>query len=390
MTEISMLVPAALLFGAFLLKLPALIRHPQDILLASVCGLLLMAGLLFSLAAVPTLAAINRVSGIPNLAAPLFYSALTAVSCACLVLLTLWRDGVTPRTRRLARRCALAYGSVAVSLNVLFVLGDASTERLRDFDTYYATTPYIRELIVLYLLAHTVASVVTAVFCWRWSRLVTGVPRAGLALIGCGYLLNLGYDTAKLAAVGARWAGQDWDRLGTELAPPLAALGAPLIGGGFVLPLLARYAGDGRRAALRYLRLGPLARLLRRSAPPGSSTVAIGRWAPLELRLIRREAAIHDGIIGLRPYYDEGVYADALARALAEGQPPERARVIADAAMIAAAGRARAAEPGRTAPVCDGSPLQPASGPDDLVRISRALRGSPLVHEVHRRALSDA
>ncbi len=385
-----MLVPASLLFGAFFIKLPALIRRPHDILLGSVCGLLLMAGLVFSLAAVPTLDAINDVSGVPNLAAPLFYTTLTAVSCACLVLLTIWRGGITPRTRSVARRCVLGYAAVAVAINVLFVLGEAPVERLRDFDTHYATTPFIREMIVLYLLAHTVASVVTAVFCWRWSRRVTGVPRSGLVLIGCGYLLNLGYDISKLTAVAARWAGRDWDRLGTELAPPLAALAAPLIGGGFVLPLLTRSLGDLGRAAVRYLRLGPLARLLRRTVPPGSAHVAIGPLASLELRLIRREAAIHDGIIGLRPYYDGTVYEEVFARALAEGQPPERASVVADAAMIAAAGRVQAAEPGRTVIVCGRSPVQPATGPDDLVLISLALRGSPLVHEARRRALTEA
>lgn len=385
-----MLLPATLLFGAFFLKLPALLRRPRDLLLGSVCGLLFLAGLVFLLAAVPTLEAINEFSGVPNIAAPVFYSVLTSVSCACLVVLILWRGGATPRTRRTVRRWVLAYLGVAVAMNVLFLLGDAPVERLRDFDTHYATTPFIREMIVLYLLAHALASVGTAVFCWRWARHVVGVPRAGLVLVGWGYLVNLGYDTAKLGAVAARWAGRDWDRLSTEAAPPLAALGAPLIAGGFVLPLVARHVGDLRRAALRYLRLGPLARLLRRAAPPGSAGVTIGPWASLELRLIRREAAIHDGIIGLRPYYDETVYEEVFARARAQGHPPERAGVMADAAMIAAAGRARAAEPGRTL-LGDGQvPIQPATGPDDLVLISRALRGPALVHRARRRALSDA
>ncbi|MER7044795.1 MAB_1171c family putative transporter [Streptomyces jumonjinensis] len=391
MTNMGMIVPAVLLIGAFLLKLPALYRNRQDILLGAVCGLLLMAGVVFLLAAVPTIAAINRVTGVPNLAAPVVYSALSAFSGACLVLIVIWRGGTTERTRRTARLCVTAYGLVIVALNLLFLIGDAPVERLRDFDTYYATTPFIREMICLYLLAHTVAAVVTAVLCWRWSRQVTGVLRAGLILIVIGYLLNLGFDAAKFSAVAARWAGQDWDGLSTRVAPPLASLAAPLVGGGFVLPLVTQRLGIGWRTAVRYRRLGPLANRLSGAAGQGSSSVAIGPWASLELRLIRREAAIHDGLISLRPYFDETVYDEIRARALTLGHTPAEAAIVADAAMVAAAGRAYAADPGRTALTGSAATVQPSTGGDDLVRMSLALRSSPLVQEAYRHAaLSDA
>ncbi len=38
-----------------------------------------------------------------------------------------------------------------VALWVLFLPADAPAERLRDLDTYYATTPFMREEILLYL-----------------------------------------------------------------------------------------------------------------------------------------------------------------------------------------------------------------------------------------------
>ncbi|MGW6460403.1 MAB_1171c family putative transporter, partial [Streptomyces sp. NPDC055078] len=342
MREVSMTVPAGLLFGAFLLKLPCLWRNRDDLLLRAVCGLLLFAGLVFLLAAVPTIAAINRIGGVPNLAAPVVYGALTAFSGACVVLLIIWRGGTTARTRRASLRCVAAYGAVIVALIVLFVLGDAPAERLRDLDTYYANTPYIREMIVLYLLAHTVATVVTAVLCRRWSRQVTGVLRTALVLIVSGCLLNLGFDAAKFAAVGARWAGHDWDALSTYAAPPLASASALLVGSGFVLPLVTQRLGSGLHTALRYLRLGPLERRLTGAAGRTPSCAAIGRWASLELRLTQREAAIHDGLIALRPYFDAAVRDRIRERALARGQGPEAARILADAGMIAAAVRARA------------------------------------------------
>ncbi|GAA2256385.1 hypothetical protein GCM10010232_52400 [Streptomyces amakusaensis] len=390
MGEMGMIIPAGLLFGAFLLKLPALCRNRQDILLGAVCGLLLMASLVFLLAAVPTIAAINRVTGVANIAAPVVYSVLTAFSGACLVLIVIWRGGTTESTRRTSRICVVSYGAVIIALILLFLAGEAPEERLRDFDTHYARTPFIREMIVLYLLAHTAAVVVTAALCWHWSRRVTGELRAGLVLIFIGYLLNLGFDGTKLVAVAARWTGRDWDWLSTQAAPPLASLAAPLIGGGFVLPLVTQRLGIGWRAAVRYRRLGPLASRLTGAAGGGAPGVTIGPWASLELRLIRREAAIHDGIISLRPYFDGTVRDEVHARALALGHSPEEAEILADAAMIAAAGLAYEADPGRTVLAGDGRCVQPSTRADDLVRMSLALRSSPLVHEASRRAaLSD-
>ncbi|MEO3974594.1 MAB_1171c family putative transporter [Streptomyces sp. CAU 1734] len=381
MNNPSMVLPACLLFGAVLLKLPALVRNRQDILLSAVCALLLSAGLVFLLAAVPTIAAVNRVTGVPNFAAPLVYSALTGFSAACLILVVVWRGGVTRRTKRASLLCVIVYGVVIIALNVLFTLGDASVERLRDFDTYYANTPYIREMIVLYLLAHTAAAVVMAVLCRRWSRRVTGVLRAGLLLIVSGYILNLGFDLAKLTAVAARWTGRDWDTLSTDVAPPLAAAAAPLIGGGFVLPLVTQRVAIGWRTLVRHHRLRPLARLLADTAAPGAPEVSIGPWAPLDLRLIQREAAIHDGIIALRPWFDEAVHIAVRDRALAQGHSPERAGILADAAMITAADRARRNDPGRTGLADEGARAQPSTRADDLVEISRALRGSAPARE---------
>ncbi|MFE7133794.1 MAB_1171c family putative transporter [Streptomyces sp. NPDC057638] len=385
MGDVSMTIPAVLLFGAFLLKLPALSRNRQDILLRAVCGLLLVASLVFLLAAVPTIAAINRISGVPNLAAPVVYSVLTAFSGACVVLIIIWRGGTTEGTRRASTLCVIAYGAVIVALNALFVLGNAPVERLRDLDTYYATTPFIREMIVLYLLAHSTAAVAMTVLCWRWSLRVTGVLRMGLALIVVGYVLNIGFDVAKFAAVGARWAGQDWDDLSTHVARPFASLSALLIGAGFILPLVAQWLGISWRTAVRYHRLAPLAREL--AGTVGRlPAVAIGPWASLELRLTQREAAIHDGIISLRPYFDERVHDEIHALALARGHSPAEALILADTAMVTAARRAWTAHPGRTTLAEGKQSVRPSTRADDLERMSLALRRSPLVHDVRRRA----
>ena len=82
---------------------------------------------------------------------PLVYLLLSAFSGSCLVLIINWRGGPPETTRRLSRRWIAGYGAVCAAIVLLFVLGEAPVERLRDFDTYYANTPYIREMIVLYL-----------------------------------------------------------------------------------------------------------------------------------------------------------------------------------------------------------------------------------------------
>jgi hypothetical protein len=386
MGDLSMTVPGAVLFGAFLLKLPALRQNREDVLLRCVCALLLLAGMVFLLAAVPVLAAVNRITGVPNFAAPLVYAVLTALSAVCIVLVVIWRGGATARTRRVSQWVLGSYGVVIVALVILFALGDASVERLRDLDTYYASTPFIREMILLYLLAHTVAAVVTSALCWRWSVRVNGVLRAGLTLIVAGYLLNLGYDITKFAAIGARWAGHDMDWLSTDVARPVASASAFLIGTGFALPLVAQRLAVEYRTLVRYRQLTPLARLLadpRGGGPPG---VAIGRWASMALRLTRREAAIHDGLIALRPYLDPVIRARVEERALAMGRPAPAARALAAAVTVVAAAEARWSEPGGGAVARGRMCPAPGAGAEDLVPLSLALREASAVRRACREA----
>ncbi|HET6353405.1 MAB_1171c family putative transporter [Streptomyces sp.] len=386
MEGLSFYIPGAVMLTAFLLKLPALRRNPDDTLLRSVSGLLLVASFVFLFAAPSTIAAVNRITGIPNFSAPLVYCILTAFSGACLVLIINWRGGPPEQTRRTSRLSIAAYGLVVVALIVLFALGDAPVERLRDLDTYYANTPFIREMIVLYLLAHTVAAVVMTVLCWRWSRRVGRMLQYGLRLIVFGYLLNLGFDGVKFAAMGARWAGGDWDGLSTYVAPPLAQVSALLIGTGFVFPLIGHRISVSWSTAVRYRRLGFLARALNSAASSMSASVTIGRWASLDLRLMKREAAIHDRILALTPYFDHSIHTDTYAAALAQGQTDDHAQSLADAAMIAAASTAQAANPGRNNLAAPESARQPSRTADDLVQMSHAVRRSPLVHEACRRA----
>ncbi|MCF6522407.1 MAB_1171c family putative transporter [Streptomyces sp. JJ36] len=381
MEGLDFYIPAAVGGAAFLFRLPALVRRRHDPLLRSVGGLLLVASAVFVFAAPPTIAWVNRVTGVPNISAPLVYCLLTGFCASCLVLIINWRGGDAASRRRATRWCTGVYAAVIVALAVLFALADAPEERLRDLDTYYATTPFMREMIVLYLVAHTAAVLVTTVLCCRWSRQIHGWLRSGILLLTAGYLLNLGYDGAKFAAVAARWAGRDWDWLSTGLAPRLASLSAVLIGIGFVLPLAGQRASQRRRARVAYRRLGPLWREVRH-AVPGSTPVRMSRWSPPQLLLTQRTSAIHDGMLLLAPYFDTAVRDRAHAAALRHGARAEEAAAIADAALTVAALRARSRAPDEAA---RAGPVPARESPFDLVRMSEAL-SHPVVADVRRRA----
>ncbi|MBG0855509.1 hypothetical protein I2W78_27615 [Streptomyces spinoverrucosus] len=385
---ISFWVPTAVLTAALLIKLPTIIRLWRDPLLRAVGGLLLLACAVFVFVAPSTIAWTNRVTGVPNISAPWCYSLLTAFCASCLLLIIAWRNGLARRsaeTRRAVRWVISAYSAVIVALWVLFFLADAPEERLRDLDTYYATTPFMREEILLYLLAHCVAVLITSKLIWEWVR-TDGLDawlRWGLKLLGVGYVLNLIFDASKLTAVVARWTGHDLDWLSTHLAPPVAALSAILIAVGFILPHAGQYLHERWRVRLAHRELRPLYVLMR--GVNGSGVPVVLRATP-ELRLIRRETFIRDVLLPLSRYLDEELGRRSHEAALALGHPPERAKALAAAVAIQDAVERR-----RHSPDSDGT-----GDPDttDLLQeigaVSRALRRPDVLDAVRARAAASS
>ncbi len=396
-------VPAVAMAAVLAVKGPSLLRSWHDPLLRSVCSLMALTGLVFLFAAPPTIEEVNDVLGVTNASAPIVYCLLSAYSAACLVLIVNWRGGPPGSTRRTSRRWITGYGVVIVTLLVLFALGDTPVERLRDFDTYYADEPFVREMIVLYLGALAVAGVAMNVMCGRWALQVQGRLRAGLLVIVAGYVCNIAYLTAKFTAVVARWNGGNLDHLSSDVAPGLASAGALISAVGFCLPLACQRAGDTWSALSTYRRLGPLWRELAPVSPHAGRAVRMSWWSSAELRVTQRESDIHDGMLVLYPYFDVALRARARDAALAAGSDAAQARAEADAAMVAAAVLARTADPeGRVvasaktpAPPASGAPsAAPASpsssattaeGPRDLVRMALALRRSPVVADARSR-----
>ncbi|WP_405555989.1 MAB_1171c family putative transporter [Streptomyces sp. NBC_01171] len=385
--SISFWIPTAVLGIALVIKLPTIIRLWRDPLLRAVGGLLLLACGVFVFCSPSTIARVNRLTGVPNISAPWCYSLLTAFCGSCLLLIITWRNGPdrSAVTRRARRWVVSVYSGVIAVLWVLFLLADVPVERLRDLDTYYATTPFMREEILLYLCAHALACLITARLLWNWVR-AEGLDawlRWGLKLLGAGYVLNLIFDAVKLVAVGARWAGGDLDWLSTDLAPPIAALSAILIAVGFILPHAGQYASDRWRVRLAHRQLRPLYLLMRTSAGEGVPFVL--RATP-ELRLTRRETFIRDVLLPLARHLDTALGARAYEAALSLGHPPERARALASAVTIldAVEAKARMPEPPATVAAPDTTDLLQEIGP-----VSRALRRPDEIAAVRARAAAD-
>ncbi|GEC08055.1 hypothetical protein SSP24_57100 [Streptomyces spinoverrucosus] len=381
-------VPTVVLTAALAIKLPSIIKMWRDPLLRAVGGLLLFACAVFVFAAPQTIAWTNRVTGVPNISAPWVYSLLTALCASWLLLIIAWRNGLTDRadrTRRAVRWVVSVYAGVIVALWVLFWLADAPVERLRDLDTYYATTPFMREQILLYLTAHTVACAITARLIWNWIR-TDGLDawlRWGLRLLGMGYATNLFFDASKLTAIGARWTGHDLDWLSTDVAPAAACVSATLVAIGFIVPHAGQYLQEHWRVRARHRQLRPLGLLMR--------TVTGGRepfapHAPAELRLIRRETFIRDALLQLFRHLDEELSRRSYEAALALGHPPARAQALAAAVALQ-----DAVERKRRAPDSDGT-----GDPDttyllrEIHAVSQALRSPDEIKAVRARAAAPA
>ncbi|MBD0420220.1 hypothetical protein H0H10_13780 [Streptomyces sp. TRM S81-3] len=353
-------------------KIPALVRRRRDMLLRAACLLLFAAGCLMILAAPDSIVALNRTTGITNIAAPVVYTTTIAFSGASLLLIINWRPAPPEQTRRATRLCVTAYSLAVLAVIALFWLGNAPVEEVTLFDAYYANTPYIREMIVTYLVSQGVAMMAASTLCWRWSKEVHGSLRAGLRILAPAYLIIVCYDAIRLIAVTARWTGHNLDFLVDEVTPPLAAPASMLGAIGFAVPLVGPRIAETARTMRQLHQLTPLWRTLRDVPTPGAIRSSLPWWqTPPAVLLTARKTALYDAIRALSPHCDLAVRESAYRAALSDGAEEASASATADAAMILVALERQRTKP---APQYEASPWRAG----DLVPLSQALT-SPVV-----------
>ncbi|MFH0246003.1 MAB_1171c family putative transporter [Streptomyces sp. HK10] len=331
--HISYALPALLLTVALILKVPTVVRSWRDPDKRATWLFLMWACAVFFSVAPTSLAKINDISGVPNFAAPWTYSLLTAFCASCITMIITWREAPSARRRTKVRRVIAIYTGIVVALWSTFLLADVPVERVYDLDTYYANTPWMREHILLYLIAHMVSALVAAGMIWKWiPEVSSGWLKFSLFLLQTGYALGLVFDVTKLTAVAARWNGTDWDFLSTDVAPPFAILDATFVGIGFILPVIGPFLQKWPREQATYWALLPLARAIRHVAP-SAAKAQVGRFAPLDLRVLQRQQRIEDCMLRLAAYYDHDAYHRAYAVASSR-YGESRARGYAGAVAI--------------------------------------------------------
>lgn len=326
-------VPTILLATALLLKFPTFLRAWRDPEVLATTLLLFWATSALVVIIPVNIERLNELTGVPNIAAPWAYSFLTASCATGLTMIMRWREEPSPRRRRRIRRIYWIYAGIIAALWVTFLVADAPHERIYDLDTYYASTPWMREHILLYLLAH-LASCLTAVYMlWKWFHEVENPwLKTGVVLLQVGFSGGLVFDAAKLTAITARWCGANWDWLSTKAAPPFALMEAALVAVGFIIPQAGPALKRLARDHSEYLRLRPLHRAARALEPAAAAT-RFGFWAPLDLRLLQRQQRIHDALRLLSPYFDSELHRRAYTQAAATHNEA-KARAIAGAVAV--------------------------------------------------------
>ncbi|MFB7503939.1 MAB_1171c family putative transporter [Streptomyces broussonetiae] len=386
-------VPAVLFVVAFVIKLPLLRRAWQDPILRATALLLGIGAIVFASLPPANLHRINRITGVPNFAGVWVYSLLTAYCGACLWLIITWREPPSAVRRRRTRLVWMAYSAIIAGLWTTFSLGDHHVERLRDLDTYYADTPWMREFGMLYLVAHLVSALVAAGMLWAWYKEVEDTwLRRAVIFLQVAYALGLVFDVAKLAAIGARWSGRDWDWLSTYVAPPFAIAEALLVAIGFIAGQAGPVVDERRRLVRTHRRLRPLWQTMVTVTAPAAP--ATGRVSGAALRLELRRAAINDGLLRLAPHLKRARRERVRTAAVAAGHPDAEALGIAGAVDILIAadvlhGPAGGDEPPAAGRADEaGRPLAAAALSDsELDSIAQALRfHMPVIDRFRREA----
>ncbi|MFJ6071706.1 MAB_1171c family putative transporter [Streptomyces sp. NPDC093065] len=336
--HVPYIVPTVLLALALVLKLPTFLRASRDPEVRATMLLLTWATAVLVVITPVNIERLNVLTGIPNIASPWAYSFLTAFCATGLTMIMRWREEPSAGRRRAIRRIYWLYAGVVVFLWLTFFLADVPTARVYDLDTYYAGTPWMREHILLYIAAHTVSSLVAVSMLWRWfPEVANRWLKAGVVFLQLGFASGLVFDGAKLAAIGARWSGHDWDVLSTQAAPPFALMEAALVALGFIVPQTGPFLQKWIRDRREYRRLAPLWHALR-ILTPAAAEARFGPWTPLDLRLLQRRQRIHDALRMLGPYVDPVLYQRAREAARAgDGVPDSDADGVAGAIAIGAA-----------------------------------------------------
>jgi hypothetical protein len=392
--------PLVVLWGTVVGKLPALRRDPHNGALRAYWLAVVAVALAWTVLQPPVHLAVDRLTGVPNLARLLGHSLAVAAACAGQAFLAYSSYPEAAARRRVRAQMWVAAGTLA-AMALLFMVGRVQHETL-DFIGSYGHSGPILAYWLCFLAYLGVSQVEVIHLAWRWARfsdrLIIQLAGRLVALGGLFVLAYIGYDLLYLAASRLDRA----DLLGNQplitrmlltTAILIGTLGStmPAWGPWVGLPRLLLWASQYRA----HRRLYPLWYALYQAVPDIALDPPPGAWHD-RLRLRRlgfalhgRIVEIHDAQLVLRPYRDPRVAEAAATLAGQAGLDGEDLRALVEAATLAAAVQAKAGQqPTPEDAAVAATPGDPGAHRDIpdlpgeitwLVRVATAYTHSPLI-----------
>ncbi|MFY1650301.1 MAB_1171c family putative transporter [Solwaraspora sp. WMMB762] len=344
----------------------------------------------------PVAEAVDRITGLPNLAKLLAHAGVMGVAANSEILLLFLALPPAVAARRVRRRVIASMTAFGL-LTVLWAttLAGAAPIRLVVED---AAHPAVAGYLVVYLIVFVCYAADLARLCWRFS-LVTPRRwlRRGLRITAFGATAALLYCATKAGylvayRVGREPAGEP------QIAAVLVTVGALSMLIGLTLPTWGPAMDTGRtwlRRHRSWRRLAPLWRAVSAAQPhlvlddrAHHRRVAL---RDIDYALHRRITEIRDSRLALRPYIDRRIAPTADRLAAAAGLTGPDRTALVEAAMIAAG--VRQAATGTPVREPDFSePHDPPNGyPGEIAWLSRVTEWfsrSPLVDQVLAAAAS--
>jgi hypothetical protein len=297
----------ALAIAAFIWRLNLAIRDHHSRPRWAVTIAIACAAIGFEAAVPPIYQWIWHLTGIPDLATLIVYSAITTAVLSNVVWTTYLVAPDTPTSATSVsspRRTMTVNLGVNTAMTVLFFASPVhDRSHPTDFDYHYATIGFVDTFLAIYLCAYTAGLLRLIVLCIHWIPRVHPQIwlRRGLVLLAVGSTIAIGYSIGKAIAITASWAGTSMRSLNVTIAPALASLGAAIMLIGFPCPSLIPQVNEAVMRRWALYRLRPLWSDLGDALPDITRTTPKMRRS-IRARLYRRVIEIRDALLILQPH----------------------------------------------------------------------------------------
>ncbi|MEH0929739.1 MAB_1171c family putative transporter [Micromonospora sp. CPCC 205558] len=365
LVAIGHIVTAVLAMAAFLIKLGALRRDPDDPKIQASVAICLGCAVAVIVGWAPVYAAVDQATGIPNVTKILENGSVLVVAAAVQILF-LYLGDPEKAPRRLRVRLVLLTAVLCLMV-AMFAAADVPVSEPLHFAERYAELPEIGVYMLGYLICLAVAIGDILRMSIRYAKFAERRLRVSMRLLAIGATFGAGYVVHKGLFIALKLRGIDPPWSEPIVSQALITLALPLVCISLVFSSAWKFA-DAVRALPRrrrlYRRLHPLWYVLFQATPtialdpPRRPERARGVLLSAGQHLYRRCVEIADGLQALGPL-DAGVIAEAKRSAAGAGYSFDRAAAAGEAAAILAAMR-RLNSPAKARPELQDEPgLEP-------------------------------